>query len=180
MPKTDSDGAAAPLRAAKELAQDPATRVIRVDKAIQCCEAAVSEALEVVDSLCNLVVVGAGSGSVENLALALVSKPAAKGELPTLPTVRWVSPRTFGAVILGAGITWDVILNSIAAKDLAGSILTLTSELRDILRSTKTARDLRNPCERCMRRRAFPQTAKRRRADRVIYSRRSAVRGVKG
>lgn len=180
MPKADSDSTASQLRLAKELGQDPATRVIRVDKAIECCELATSEALEVVDSLCNLVVVGTGARYAQGLAVALVSRPVAKGELPQLPIVRWVSPRTIGATILGAGLAWETIVESIAAKDLAGTILTLTSELRDILRSTKTARDLRNPCERCMRRRAFPQTAKRRRVDRVIYSRRSAVQGVKG
>ena len=168
MPKDDSDPTQS-LKKALSRAPDPTDRVIRVDKAIECCEDSVSKMLSVVDELANLVI-SARDQDRTGLSLALV--PAVvPGQV--LPTVRFVKPSAAtaaaGTLLLG-GVSLSVILESIAAQDLAFTVLSLTSALRDVVRATKTKN---NPCYDCMLRRALPQGKSRHRVTHTVYSRRA-------
>lgn len=150
---------------------DPTNRVIRVDRAIRCCELAVDQALTLYEAaLIFLKEQGVGGG--EDLALVPILAPGAVVEIGVPSTVstgfRWAkvakgSLRAGGFIAIGA-----LLLDEIEERLGAAAFMEASDGIAQaIARATKTKQ---GPCEACMMRQALPQLPQRRRR-RVVSSR---------
>lgn len=143
---------------------DPTNRVIRVDRAIACCQLAVDQALQVVnDFAVSFADVAGGEG------LALVPGVVLPGTTEIgAPTIVRVFPGDvlpIGAVVIFSSAVVGGLLSKIAGPEIAEVLIGITNGVRTAVRAKG------NDCERCMMRRALPQFPNRRRTKRSVRSR---------
>lgn len=154
---------------------EPEARVIRVDRAIRCCELSLDRALSVLSEISNAIADSDGMS-----AIALVPNIVIPGR--TIGTVVRVVRIPFGAVIplgmvvaIAAPLMADIV-QRIGRNNLAEMVQNIGTAVRTAVKSAKevAAGEAKQTgdCEECMMRQALPQNPNRRRKKTDVWSRR--------
>lgn len=149
---------------------DPSNRVIRVDRAIRCCQAAADQLLGMLNQLSTAIV-----ENVEGETLAFVPAPSpvvtpGTTSAPSVVRIPFGQAIPIGAIVAIAAPLFQDLDQRIGKNQLAEMVQGLADAVRKLNRTeTKTKA---SPCESCMMRNALPQTPNRRRTKKSVRSRR--------
>lgn len=151
---------------------EPAARVIRVDRAIRCCQSSTEQVLGLLNQVSNAIVDGVSEGAIAFLppvALGVGTGTATEVAVPTVTRIPFGAAIPIGAVVAIAAPLLSDLDQALGRNRLAEMVQGLADAVRKI-NSTKTKTKV-SPCERCMMRNALPQRPNRRRTKEKVRSR---------
>lgn len=143
---------------------DPRNRVIKVDRAITCCQDSVDQVLQIFDDLATSLV-----DMPRGFNLALVPGIPSKGQPWTRPRALPIDPSlpvgeqipagftAVGMVVVIASATLEAINQKLGMYAFAEAMIGLSNTVRALNRKLEGS-----PCEECMMRRALPQSPNKR------------------
>lgn len=149
----------------------PEARVIRVDRAVKCCQSAAEQTLGLLNQISNAILDGVSEGAialVPPVALGVGTGTATEA-LPTVTRIPFGVAIPIGVVVAISAPLLQDLDQALGRNRLAEMVQGLADAVRKI-NSTKTKTKV-SPCERCMMRNAMPQRPNRRRTKEKVRSR---------